>query len=377
MKRLIKVLLSIFILAVAVVGLAVVALMYTIDPNKLKPVLADAVLKQTGYLMIIQGDLVWSLYPHIGVKARSILLHAPDQHKAFVEFKDVRVATDLVQLLKGRQRIQGILYIGEISLTNVHAQNANASLSYEKGVLSMEHFAATLYGGLVTAVIHGKNLTDVPEWDWNMQLSNVQIKPLLEDANGPDSKIKLAGTGQVKLIAMTKGKSINTIYNNLNGNAEYSIINGSIDGVNLNYYIQAADALLNRQDLPELPTPQQTVFNSFTGTAKIINGIAQTDDLVITTPALVANAQGHVNLLAEAMDMRVQVKPQMNTNLPIQIPITVAGDFHSPEVKLDTIEVQKFLAQQDLNQLKNKAIEKIQEKVPGQAGQILQQILGN
>lgn len=375
--RFFKILFSLLFLLVVVAGLAVVALMYTLDPNKLKPVLADAVMKQTGYQMIIQGDLGWSLYPHVGVKAQSILLHSPNQRAAFIEFKDVRVATDLVQLMQGRQRLQGVLYIGEIAVTNVHAQNANANLHWENGVLSVEHLTATLYGGLVTAVIEAKNFSTTPEWSWDMQLSNVQLKPLLTDANGPDSKLKLSGVGQIKLRATTQGKSVEQIYGNLNGTSEFMIGNGSVEGINLNYYVQAADALLNKQPIPEPTTPEQTQFSSLTGTAKIKNGIATLDDIVITAPALLAKAQGDVVLLTEALNMKVQVKPILNTHFPVEIPVLIAGDLHSPEIKLDTSEVQKFLAKQEVTEIKNKALEKIKEKVPGPAGQLLQQFLSH
>ena len=69
-------------------ALAVAVLVTLVSPNRLKPIMMDQVKKHTGREFVIDGDLSWSFFPYLGVKAGHLSLGNPSEftQKIFVEF---------------------------------------------------------------------------------------------------------------------------------------------------------------------------------------------------------------------------------------------------------------------------------------------------
>src|SRR3990167_7574740 len=114
--RTIKILLSILLLIILVLIIALGSLFLFLDPNKLKPIIANEVSRNTGFQTTINGKLSWSFYPLLGVKLDSMTLKESGQPAPFLEMHDVSIATELSQLLQGQSELQGQLYIQSAQL---------------------------------------------------------------------------------------------------------------------------------------------------------------------------------------------------------------------------------------------------------------------
>ena len=84
-----------------------------------------------------------------------------------------------MQLLRGNQKLEGNLYIADAKLMNVHATKAQVGIRWENKVVTLQPITASLYDGTLQGMAHGKNLSAVPRWDWDMQFNQIQLKPLL------------------------------------------------------------------------------------------------------------------------------------------------------------------------------------------------------
>lgn len=363
--------LLIFIFVFTVAGL-----LYFIDPNKLKPVIAEEIKKQTGYELVIDGKLSWSLFPRLSIKIDSMSLQAPTEALPFLELHGAKLATELSALFRGNEKLIGHISIDRLRFMNMHATKGEANLSWKDNVLTIDAIYAALYKGSLSGSVHGRDLMSLPEWDWNAQLKQVEMHSLLQDINGPNSKVKVSGTAQVNMQARTRGKAKKEILQNLNGQTTFSIMNGTVDGVDFNYLVQSADALLSKKVVP-VPQSNQTTFQQMTGTAVIKNGVAETDNLSLISSAFLMNGKGYVNLNNQTLKLLIEIQPQKNLQNKWQVPVLVSGEIKNPDVRLDMPEVEKALAKQEIEKVKEKASEIIQKNVPGKAGQFLQKLIGN
>lgn len=375
MKK-IKILFSILGLLIIICVLAMAGLVYFIDPNDMKPVIIEEIKKQTGYEIAIDGKLTWSFYPRIAVKVDHLILKTPNKKSPFLDAVDVRFATEITELFHSNKNLQGKILISKMHFMNMKVDDVNANLYWENNGLTLNPIQATLYQGKLEGIIKAQNLSTQPHWQWEMQVSNIQVKPLLQDVNGNDSKIKISGVGKFTLQAEANGKSREQMLHALNGKGEFSLNNGVVEGIDLNYLFQSAEALLNREQVT-LPSEdiKQTVFNSITGSMIIRNGVTETDNMLLSSADFTTYAKGYVELITRAINFHLQIRPKQEVKLQWRIPVVITGYLDEPNVRLDTMEIQQFLAGKEIEKAKQKAIEQIKKHVPGKTGEFLQKLL--
>ena len=126
----IKILFSIICLIIIVCVFAAGALIYFVDPDRMKPVIIEEVQNTTGYLLSIDGKLSWSFYPRLAIKVDHMQLKAPQQSQAFLDASGVRMAMDLYQLWRSREKLQGKIAISNLVLMNIKSENVTQILQY-------------------------------------------------------------------------------------------------------------------------------------------------------------------------------------------------------------------------------------------------------
>lgn len=372
--RLVKTLLAVFVLIVVVFALAIVSLILLVNPNKMKPVIVDEVRKQTGYELTINGDLSWSFYPTFGVQAEQIILSESKQKPPFLELQGVTIATKFWQIVRGKENLAGDIYAKNLSLANMHIQQAHVGVHWQNAILVLEPLTAFVYDGNLTGKASGSELSTMPKWNWDITISHAQLKPWLEDLNGANNKLEISGTADVDMQATSQGKSKPEILQNLNGVAKIRIANGAVYGTDLNYLVQSADALLSKQAVM-MPNTNKTVFDSLTGTANIKNGVAEMNDLLLVSPAFTTNGNGKIDLINQTLDYNLRVTPTHTIKLKGTVPVLVQGDLHNPTVRLDMLVLRAMITGQEIEKVKTKVQEEI-KKLPGKANQIIQNLFG-
>ncbi|MFC0336794.1 AsmA protein [Kushneria avicenniae] len=114
-----KALFRIVLAAMGVLGLlAVAVVIYAttfLDPNDLKPRLADAVRERTGLELSLNGPLSWTFYPRIGVTIEDASARLPDQtdeETPFAAFKQAEARIRFAPLLSGNIEVDGFTLDG-------------------------------------------------------------------------------------------------------------------------------------------------------------------------------------------------------------------------------------------------------------------------
>jgi len=373
----IKILFSIIGLLLLVCIFAIGSLVYFVDPDRLKPVLIEEVKKETGYQLAIDGKLAWSFYPRLAIKVQHVQLKKPQEGQVFLDANELHIATDLIALLRSRESLQGRISVSSLKLMNISMEKMSANISVKNKLLLLSSIKGSLYGGTLEGEASGEDLTLAPKWQWDLQCNHVQLDPLLQDANGTGSKIKISGTGSFRLQAQTRGIVREELLRQLDGSSTFSVEDGVISGIDLNYFLQLADASLNKKPVDQLVNTNQTSFKHFSGSALIQNGVAKSNDLLLIAPAFASHAEGSYELVSSNLDFELKLRPQLqNTKIKWDIPVLVTGDLHQPDVKLDFVAIQKMLASMEIEKLKEKAVTEIKKRIPGKTGEFLQNLLG-
>lgn len=257
--------------------------------------------------------------------------------------------------IKGKFRIQ------EMKALGLHSNSALIQLNAKNGLITLGPNQAKLYSGSyrgeTTLDVRGKT----PVLKLDEKLEKVQVGPLLKDMQLFDN---YTGTGDIGLKLSAQGFDAVQIKRSLNGTAAIAFRDGKIEGVDLIKVIEQARALRDaaRGKPVNVKTAERdaTVFKSLTANVRIVNGVAQNDDLVLDGPNLRASGRGAANLVTETLDYRLKVTLAESTERRgTTVPVMVSGTFSKPEYNVDFGELLKQEAEKQLEKKLQKSLDQL------------------
>jgi len=155
----------------------------------------------------------------------------------------------------------------------------------------------------------------------------------------------------------------------LNGNVSFEFKDGAVKGFNLGQIIRKADALLTGTQLNE-SEPPQTDFTELSASAKITNGVLQSDALNAKSPLFRVDGAGKVDLANETLDYTAkptivntisgQGGKDMSQLNGLTIPVHVTGPWSAPKYSLD---LKLALQQKATEKLRGRLDDQIQKKL--------------
>lgn len=257
------------------------------------------------------------------------------------------------------------LTVKSIKVANLSTQNWLMDVSIKNGIIDLTKLNADLYQGklLLNAQVDARQA--VASYQFDNNVTGVQIRPLLKDAADVDL---LAGTANFNVKG--KGKSLIPLQlkQNLLANGHFDINDGALYGVNIPLMIRSAQAKLKGDLSSQNKEEHKTDFSSLTGSFALDNGVANNPDLAMSSPLLRLAGKGSANLLTEALDYRLtaslvnSLKGQGGDKealAGIDIPLAITGTFQKPEYALDT----KALLNNQLKEETEKAKEKLKDSL--------------
>lgn len=209
----------------------------------------------------------------------------------------------------------------------------------------------------------------------NFTLEGLQALPFLKDAADMDW---LAGKARLALQIASQGDNQLQIVEGLNGKADFSFADGAIVGFNLPGAIRNASQG-KFTSLKKAPT-EKTDFSELAASFAISNGVAQNQDLRMTSPLLRVGGAGTVQLPQRLLDYTV--KPKVVASLEgqqgamdlsgLEIPVRISGPWAKPKIEPDlkNIDANKVVdkVKEIGKQLKGKNAKQIVNDLLGKAG---------
>ena len=267
--------------------------------------------------------------------------------------------------------VAGSVHIGDLTASNVKAQNVTADVRAKNGRLDVDPLSANLYQGSVkgTATVDANtNRIGIRQ-----NLAGISIGPLLRDAIEQDL---LEGRGNVALDVTTTGNLVTAMKKALNGTARLELKDGAIKGINLAQSLRNAKALIaggKREAEQGAVAGEKTDFSELTASFDIKNGIAHNGDFLAKSPFLRLTGEGDINLpdstlnyLAKAAVVASgagQGGKEAADLKGLSVPVRVSGPFTALKYKLEFGSVFSDSAKQQFEEKKDAIKEKLEDKL--------------
>lgn len=279
----------------------------------------------------------------------------------------INLPTNMLRGLK----LNGSLQISQLVVSNLHVSNVNANLNANAGKIKLAPVTMELYEGNADATTNLDVSSNTPRYQFTLNANKIQAEPFINDLMDKDF---ITGTANLSANLTTNGTTVNTLINRLDGNSKFNFSNGVIKGINVEYQLAKAKALLKKQSPPAEPASKNTPFGSATGTININNGVANNNDLLITNQAFTGKGKGTVNLNSQNIDYLLNLTTDKVPELKdYRIPIQIKGALTSPSISLDTNDI----LQQIVNQQKKVLVQKAKQDAKKQVNKEVSKYLKN
>ena len=193
---------------------------------------------------------------------------------------------------------------------------------------------------------------------------------------------RISGHGDGNAVVSGVGDTDAAILRSLGGKIDFNVKQGAVNGLDLSYELQRAQALLQQQPLPARSGPERTLFNTFAGSANLDKGVLRNDDLSIETDLLRAHGQGTLELGTKAIDYRLVVSlyklpssgagGSRGDKKAADVPLLLSGNLENLKIRPDLEALAAARVRQEVNDRLQGKSEELRKKL----GDKLRDLLG-
>ncbi len=284
------------------------------------------------------------------------------------------------------------LSVVQLSYGGIKLDSTQVVVALKDRVVQATFNDVKLYKGRGNGVVMLNGTGDAAVLGANFALSGVAARPLLNDAAGMDW---LEGTGNFTLSLAGTGRSEAALVRSLSGKFDLTVSDGALVGFNLGGALRD----LSQGEIPDFSTSptDKTDFSALTASFNITNGIAENNDLKLSSPLLRATGAGTVNLPQRTLNY--QVLPKLVASLSgqggetdlsgIEIPVNITGPWDNPDISPDiagalnsesTVEAVKSIGKnfegKDVGEIVDDLFGKGKDGEPSKAQKLLDGFLG-
>lgn len=253
----------------------------------------------------------------------------------------------------------------ELTLTGNLTANGNA-VKFDS--MKVDH-GATQASANVTYTLAGKKIAVS-----NFEMSNPSLKKLSGQDIAADGKFLAKGDITTSLEG--------DLFKNLNGSNYFEIKDGYAQGIDLKAISARLKELNTLADFVALSEQAKnrtgkTNIQSLTSNWKLDNGVAKSNDIKLVADSATARGEGIVNLPDKKLDVTTMMKMTEHPKVP-EFGVRVTGTFEAPQYDIKTAALESYYAQKAINKVieKNVDTQKLQQKLDGKGGKLLNKILG-
>ncbi len=247
------------------------------------------------------------------------------------------------------------LKMREISIGNSVLETALVNGRLQADLVKMELYEGQ---GTGTIVVNARGRT--PSFSLTSDITDVAFQPLLTDSV---KFRRLAGTGNASLSLLSSGSSQAEVMNTISGTGKFHVKDGKIIGVNLASVLRTAKTLLLGNDGSSNAKEEQvTDFSDLSASFKTNNGVARTEDFLLSAPVIRVPGKGLLDIGGQTVDFRLTPRAVASlegqggkTDLGgIEAPFRIHGPWNSIKAGLDKSAIKnvakkkigKFLSRQ-------------------------------
>ncbi|RJG42239.1 AsmA family protein [Motilimonas pumila] len=265
--------------------------------------------------------------------------------------------------------LKGKMQVDEVKVANATVTQVGFTTQIKQGVAKLSDVSAQLYQGTLKASAELNANQQPATFKFKQQLAGVQARPLLTDVAELDM---LAGAMKANINLSGQGLSELRIRQTLAGKASFEFSDGALYGVNIPLMVRKGQAQLKGKG-GNFKGEEKTDFSALSGTFNVGKGKASTKDLHLTSPLIRVKGTGHTDLVAEALDFKVNVnvvgslKGQGGKSeqelAGLDIPLMITGTWQQPKYTLDMEALMAGELKKESEKVKQKVEKELSKKL--------------
>jgi AsmA protein len=246
----------------------------------------------------------------------------------------------------------GTVSIGSVHFAGMDLTHVHVTLASKDDVVHLFPLQAQIDGGRYSGDVTVDRRAAIPVLSLDEHVVGIDVSRLL--ANGAYQG-RLSGHANMDLKATATGTGLARVLPSLNGHFDAYLTEGAVQGVDVGYELAQAQALINRQPAPSRENTHHTPFDAFKMSAEIVNGVARTSDLTISSQVVRVTGQGSATLPSKAIDLRLTASILKSPAASLaDIPLKITGTYQDPTVKADVDALVKGQLKQKLQDVLKK-----------------------
>jgi AsmA protein len=248
-----------------------------------------------------------------------------------------------VALIRGLD-MTGQAKIGALQVAKLELKEVAVDISAAAGTVKLQPIKATLYGGHFEGGISVDVNGAKPAIAIDGAISELRVNGLTQALSGEEQG-PVTGTGAFKLDLTGQGQTVEQNLQTAAGQVNFQIDKGVLRGFNLEYELCRGYNTLAGVPRPSGDVRKVTKFNQVSGTANVKDGIATSQDLLVTTPSMKVDGGGQLSLPEMSVDYAIDVSmtdaiklqgcEQLESLVGKSIPVTITGAIEEPKVRPD------------------------------------------
>lgn len=268
------------------------------------------------------------------------------------------------------------LQMQELKIQRLPLHQLQLKLDAGKGVLRLARLSADLFAGQLD--INAKLDAGKPQPALEFA-GKVNSVPVQEIIRALELEVPLSGLLNLDTQLRSSGNSERELVAALNGKGSFKVVEGQLEGINVDHYLCSAIAVLNRKTMTNKISRADTSFTALAGSYQVKNGVLENNDLSVAVPGLHNTGKGRLDLNVLGLDYAIGARllgdtrpmpdPACSINeryVGLEFPLVCRGSL-TPQgalsCKVDGDGLGKIVARLAGDKLTDKLDEKLGEKV--------------
>jgi AsmA protein len=256
------------------------------------------------------------------------------------------------------------LELGELVLAKgMTLTEVSARSRLSNGLLTLDPLTARLFGGRFEGSARVDFTQQPPEVILTPSLSGIRVGQLAALLTGQSP---VDGEGEMTLDVRFRGFDPQQMLGSLNGNGDFAIAEGVLQGVDLKALIEQE---LTTDNLASISRAfgGETRFNTLSGGLSIEGGVVELPDLNMAAAGYAASGSGRMDLAAGMVDYRLELDlgEELTARLPRalrrategRIPLAISGELMRPTVTVDLASIAEKAVRDEVGRRLLEALE--------------------
>ncbi len=268
--------------------------------------------------------------------------------------------------------LRGTLQVKAAKLAGISIEDLSATVDAHDGDLALKPIDARFYGGTYHGTAGIDARAAVPKLTADTAIAAVDLGALL---NGLYGSRRLSGRATITSQLNAEGADLDAWLKSLSGRLDATVTNGALEGIDVEYAIAQAVALIGQHALTSQPDTKRTPFSQLNVKNRFTAGVMTTESLNAETPLLKVTGQGTVALANMVTDYHLAAsllkKPDagapggLASLAGATVPFTINGPADKLSIRPDVEGLVKGQLKQQLQQKTQDFTKGLLEKLQG------------